>query len=71
MHLASLGHPADIGLQFSNACCHLQQVRVEEEGFISAVSSLSFIFLSPLFLSFIASSIFLSLFSLSLGDNTK
>ena len=47
----------------------LQQVRVGGGVFISSVFSLSFIFLSLLSLPFI--SIFLSLFSLSLGDDTK
>ena len=59
------GCPTEIGLQLGKA----GQVKVEGNVFISYVSSLSFIFLSLLSLSFI--SIFSSVFSLSLGNNTK
>ena len=51
VYLMSPGRPTDIGLQLGKACCPCRDV------FTSSVSSLSFIFLSPLSLSFISSTI--------------
>ena len=68
MYPASLGRPTDIGLQLGKACfISSQPVRLGGECFyFSSVSSFSSFSPVPLFhLSL------LSLFSLSLGDNTK
>ena len=71
MYLASPWRPADIGLQLDKVCYPLQQVGVEAECFYFFCF---FIFihlpLSPLSLSSPLLS-FLSLFSLSLEDDTK
>ena len=65
VYLSSPGHPTDIGLQFGKACYPC----IEGGCFISSVSSLSFLFLFLPCSSL--SSPLLSLFSLSLGDDTK
>ena len=74
LYLMSLGHPLDIGLHLGKACCPCSryQVRVEGNVFISSVSSLSFLVLflpCPSLSSPLLS--FLSLFSLSLGEETE
>ena len=56
MYLTSPGRPMDI-LTVGQGLLSLQQVKVEGDVFISSVSSLSFIFLSPLSLPFISSTI--------------
>ena len=58
MYLTSLGRPADIGLQLGKACCPCSRYEQRGNVFVSSVPSLSFIFLSPLSLSFISSTIF-------------
>ena len=72
MYLASPGRPNDIGLQLDKACYHCaQQVGIKGNVFTS-VSSLSSIFLllpRPSLSSSLLS--LLSLFSFSLGDDTK
>ena len=72
VYLMSPGRPTDIGLQLGKACYPCSRLGYRGNVFISSVSSLSFLFLflpcsslSSLRLSL------LSLFSLSLGDDTK
>ena len=62
--------PAHLRLAYSGARPAILVAGKGRDGFffISSVSSLSFLFL---FLPFLSLSSFLSLFSLSLGDNTK
>ena len=69
VYLTSLGRPTDIGLQLGNACYPRSRQRKRGNDFTSSVSSLSFMFL--FLLCPCVSSLLLSLFSLSLGDDTK
>ena len=72
VYLASSGRPTDIGLLLGKACCLCSRWGLRGGVFISSVSSLSFIFLflpCPSLLSPLLP--LLSLFSLSLGADTK
>ena len=72
VYLTSLGRPTDIGLQLGKACYPCSGKGRGGMFFISSVSSLSFLFLflpCPSLSSPLLS--LLSLFSLSLGDDTK